>query len=82
MMRLAVRFADQYPELDRDLLILGVLFHDLGKVGLLVGHVVLGRDLLRERVAAIPGFPDDLRLQLEHRSQPPGTQGSLRRSGR
>ena len=80
MMELAVRFADQYPELDRDLLILGVLFHDLGKiqelgampdndytpVGRLVGHVVLGRDLLRERVAAIPGFPDDLRLQLEH----------------
>ncbi|MGE0639633.1 MAG: 3'-5' exoribonuclease YhaM family protein [Thermoanaerobaculia bacterium] len=80
MMELAVRFADQYPELDRDLLILGVLFHDLGKiqelgampdndytpVGRLVGHVVLGRDLLRERAAAIPDFPHDLRLQLEH----------------
>jgi 3'-5' exoribonuclease len=28
--------------------------------------VVLGRDLLRERCAAIPDFPDDLRLLLEH----------------
>lgn len=80
MMELAVRFADQYPELDRDLLVLGVLFHDLGKiqelgampdndytpVGRLVGHVVLGRDLLRERAAAIPDFPAAFRLQLEH----------------
>lgn len=80
MMELAERFADHYPELDRDLMLLGVLFHDLGKiqelgampdndytpVGRLVGHVVLGRDLLRERAAAIPGFPADLLLQLEH----------------
>jgi 3'-5' exoribonuclease len=80
MLGLAVRIADHYPELDRDLLLLGVLFHDLGKidelgampfndytpVGRLVGHVVLGRDLLRERVAAIPDFPAPLALQLEH----------------
>jgi 3'-5' exoribonuclease len=80
MLELALRYADNYVELDRDLLILGVLFHDLGKilelgampdndytpVGRLVGHVVLGRDLLRERAQAIPGFPADLLLQLEH----------------
>lgn len=80
MIELAVKFADHYPELDRDLLVLGVLFHDLGSfeelgampdneytpVGRLVGHIVLGRDLVRERAAAIPGFPADLRLQLEH----------------
>ena len=80
MMELAVKFADNYSELDRDLLLLGVLFHDLGKlqelgampdneytpVGRLVGHIVLGRDLVRERTAAIPDFPAELRLQLEH----------------
>lgn len=69
-----------YRELDRDLVLLGVLFHDLGKLrelgampandytleGRLVGHVVMGRDLLIERCAAIPGFPEDLRLLLEH----------------
>jgi 3'-5' exoribonuclease len=61
-------------------MLLGVLFHDLGKLrelgampandytleGRLVGHVVIGRDLLIERCAAIEGFPDDLRLLLEH----------------
>lgn len=80
MLGLAVKVADHYAELDRDLLLLGVLFHDLGKLielgampvneytapGRLVGHVVIGRDLLRERVAAIPGFPADLALELEH----------------
>ncbi|MEO8274581.1 MAG: HD domain-containing protein [Thermoanaerobaculia bacterium] len=80
MIELAVKFCDHYAELDRDLMMLGVLFHDLGKlqelgampdneytpVGRLVGHIVIGRDLVRERTAAIPGFPADLRLQLEH----------------
>lgn len=80
MAELAVKVAGHYPELDRDLLLLGVLFHDLGKMlelgampandytlpGRLVGHVVIGRDLLRERCQAIPGFPADLQLHLEH----------------
>jgi 3'-5' exoribonuclease len=80
MLELAVRVATHYPELDRDLLLLGVLFHDLGKLlelgampgsdytaqGRLVGHIVLGRDLVRELAAEIPDFPADLLLQLEH----------------
>ncbi|HEX4494334.1 MAG TPA: HD domain-containing protein [Thermoanaerobaculia bacterium] len=69
-----------YRDLDRDLVLIGVLFHDLGKLrelgampandytleGRLIGHVVIGRDLLIERCAAIPGFPADLRVLLEH----------------
>ncbi len=80
MAELAVRVCGHYPKIDRDLVLIGVLFHDLGKLqelgampandytleGRLVGHVVIGRDLLRERCAAIDGFPDDLRLALEH----------------
>jgi 3'-5' exoribonuclease len=67
-------------EVRTDLVLLGVLFHDLGKIieigampvneytaaGRLVGHVVIGRDLLRERCAAIEDFPDDVQLHLEH----------------
>ena len=80
MAELATAVCRHYRDLDRDLLLLGVLFHDLGKlqelgampvndytlVGRLVGHVVLGRDLLRERCAAIEDFPEDLQLLLEH----------------
>ncbi len=80
MAEFAVAVAGHWRELDRDLLLIGVLFHDLGKlfelgampandytlVGRLVGHVVIGRDLLRDRCAAIPDFPADLQLHLEH----------------
>jgi 3'-5' exoribonuclease len=80
MLGLADRIAAHYPELDRDALLLGVLFHDLGKTlelgampgseytpaGRLVGHIVLGRDLVRELAAGIDGFPADLLLHLEH----------------
>ncbi len=80
MAELALKVADHYPDLDRDLLLVGILFHDLGKIrelgampandytmaGRLVGHVVIGRDLLRERCAAIPDFPEDVQLHLEH----------------
>jgi 3'-5' exoribonuclease len=80
MAELVSLVAAHYGDLDRDLLLLGVLFHDLGKLrelgampvndytleGRLIGHVVIGRDLLRERCAAIPDFPRDLELLLEH----------------
>lgn len=80
MAELAVLMAGHYQDLDRDLLLLGVLFHDLGKLeeigampvndytleGQLVGHVVIGRDMLRQSCERIDDFPADLRLQLEH----------------
>jgi 3'-5' exoribonuclease len=80
MAELAVRVCEHYARVDSDLVLLGVLFHDLGKMrelgampandytleGRLVGHVVIGRDLLLERCAAIEEFPADLRLRLEH----------------
>ena len=80
MAELAFLLAGHYQDLDRDLLLVGVLFHDLGKLrelgampandytleGRLIGHVVIGRDLLRERCAAIPDFPRDLEMLLEH----------------
>src|SRR5262249_12647495 len=80
MAELAALVASHYRDLDRDLLLVGVLFHDLGKLrelgampvndytleGRLIGHVVIGRDLLRERAAAIPDFPRDLEMLLEH----------------
>ena len=80
MAELALQVCDHYRDLDRDLILVGVLFHDLGKLlelgampandytleGRLVGHVVMGRDLLLERCAAIEDFPADLKLHLEH----------------
>lgn len=84
MSELAVAVCDQYPEVDRDLVLLGILFHDLGKLdelgpmpdndytveGQLVGHIVLGQNMLRLCCdsVAVEGeaIPERLRLHLEH----------------
>lgn len=60
VLTMADRVADHYPRLDRDLLIMGALLHDLGKLkelvyerelgysdaGQLIGHVVMGVQML------------------------------------
>ncbi|MGH9379952.1 MAG: 3'-5' exoribonuclease YhaM family protein [Thermoanaerobaculia bacterium] len=80
MAQVANLLCDHYRELDRDQLLLGALFHDLGKLlelepmpskeyteeGRLVGHVVIGYQMLRQRCAAIPDFPLELQRRLEH----------------
>jgi 3'-5' exoribonuclease len=67
LMRLADRVAPLYPEVDRDLLLLGVLLHDIGKTeelesrkgfsytdeGQLLGHVLLGLALLERKLAEV-----------------------------
>ena len=80
MLELAAAVCGHYTDLETDLILVGILFHDLGKLreigampaneytpeGRLVGHVVIGRDQLLEQAARVPDFPADLRLQLEH----------------
>ncbi|MFB0517386.1 MAG: 3'-5' exoribonuclease YhaM family protein [Candidatus Neomarinimicrobiota bacterium] len=77
---IAVMLAEHYPRIDGDLLLAGVLLHDIGKVrglstglaggyteeGQLIGHVVLSRDILLEAVQGIAEFPPELALRLEH----------------
>jgi len=67
LLRLADRVAPLYPAVDRDLLLVGVLFHDLGKTlelesergfsytdaGQLLGHVLLGLEQLDEKIRAV-----------------------------
>jgi 3'-5' exoribonuclease len=79
-LRIARALAEIYP-VDRDLLLFGAIFHDVGKVrelswggggfaytteGRLLGHVVLGEQLVASYVAALPTFPEELRLRLSH----------------
>jgi 3'-5' exoribonuclease len=68
MLEVADRILPLYPELDRDLLLLGVFLHDIGKTrelaydrafsytdeGQLVGHITIGVELLNEKVQAVP----------------------------
>lgn len=64
----------------RDLLLIGGLFHDIGKIyeltfergteyskeGQLVGHHVLGCELVDRITAGIPDFPRDLKIEVKH----------------
>ena len=79
--QLASMLADFYPALDRDLLMTVALLHDIGKTrefafaafpfdytdrGRLVGHLVIGVEMIQERVKTIPNFPEDLATRLQH----------------
>ncbi|MBM4235631.1 MAG: HD domain-containing protein [Firmicutes bacterium] len=74
--------AELYPEkINRDLLLAGALLHDIGKLeeyrqdslsfefsdrGKLVGHISIGKEMLDRKLAGLPDFPADLKLELEH----------------
>ena len=73
-------YAKQYPVLKRDLLITGALCHDIGKLrelnsfpkndytdeGQLIGHIVIGYQMIMETIAQIPDFPPKKAHELGH----------------
>ena len=72
--------ASHYPEIDFDLLLSGVILHDLGKIhelsyarsfaytseGQLLGHIVIGMRMVDETLRQMPDFPPRLRDLLLH----------------
>lgn len=72
--------ARKYGELDRDLLLAAAMLHDIGKIkeyswgvaidrtteGELLGHVVMGYEMVMEKVKEIEGFPEETRVLLGH----------------
>jgi 3'-5' exoribonuclease len=69
-----------YPHVHRDLVMTGAILHDIGKLeelrwnlnfeytleGQMLGHITLGIASIERRIAAIPNFPPELRLMVEH----------------
>ena len=80
VVRLLTKIADHYQNLDRDMLIAGGLLHDIGKIyefsydqlieysdeGRLIGHIVMGVEMINKKIAALPDFPVQLALELRH----------------
>ncbi len=80
VIKLADFFARTYPAADRDLVLSGALFHDVGKVrelsyetsfdytdeGRLLGHIVIGNEMVCNYARSIEGFPEDKLLFLRH----------------
>lgn len=73
-------FAENYPFLNRDLLLTAAMFHDIGKLkelssfpendytdaGQLLGHIVIGTEWIGEAIREIEGFPQVLANELKH----------------
>ena len=72
--------ARHYPEVNRDLLLTGVILHDIGKLeelswgasfaytleGQLLGHITMGIAMIEKKLAKLPDFPPQLRILVEH----------------
>ena len=80
VVKLCDYLASNYNIINRDILLCGAMFHDLGKVeelsdfpendytdnGQLLGHIFIGAERLGERMRTIPNFPPKLASQLKH----------------
>ena len=80
VVRLLEKVSEHYPNLNKDMLITGGILHDIGKIyefsydslidysdeGRLIGHIVMGMEMIDKKIAAIPDFPPQLSLELRH----------------
>ena len=77
---LAKASAAHYPHIDFDLLLTGVLLHDIGKIrelhyarsfgytteGQLLGHIQIGTQMVLDKIRLLPDFPPRLRELVVH----------------
>jgi 3'-5' exoribonuclease len=77
---LSETIAGHYGGVDRDLLLAGVILHDVGKTreleyarridytdeGRLLSHIVIGLSMLDEKLKQLPDFPEDQARLLKH----------------
>ena len=80
VVKLCDYYAGYYPGINRDLLLTAAMFHDIGKTkelsvfpendytddGQLLGHIIIGTEMVGERIRTIPGFPEKLATELKH----------------
>ena len=73
-------YCKAYPMLKRDLLLTVAMLHDIGKVrelsafplndytddGQLLGHIVMGSEMVHEHITQIPDFPKQLASEIQH----------------
>lgn len=78
--RLCNFYTTSYPMLNWDLLISAALFHDIGKTeeisafprndytdsGQLLGHIVIGTEMVGARIKTIDNFPEKTAIELKH----------------
>jgi len=80
LVKLVKAIVPLYTGLNEDLLVVGALMHDAGKIyemsfdraidytdsGKLLGHITIGVELLDEKIRLVEGFPRELSMLLKH----------------
>ena len=80
VVKLCDYYAGYYPLINRDLLLTAAMFHDIGKTkelsvfpendytddGQLLGHIIIGTEMVSERIRTIPDFPAKAATELKH----------------
>lgn len=80
VVKLCDYYAGYYKTLNRDLLLTAAMFHDIGKMqelsrfpendytddGQLLGHIMIGTEMISERIRQLPDFPPRLASELKH----------------
>ncbi len=80
LVRLVRAIVPLYEGINEDLLVVGSLLHDVGKIhemsyerafdytdaGKLLGHITIGVELVEEKIRQVEGFPQELALLLKH----------------
>lgn len=78
--KLGLAMADLYENAQKDLVIAGCLLHDIGKLrelttfprndysdeGQLIGHLVIGAEIIHDAASQIEGFPAEIEMLLKH----------------
>jgi len=80
VLTLAVKVVPHYPILMRDLVLTGVILHDIGKIhelawatgfeytleGTLLGHIQIGASMVEKTIDSLPNFPPRLKTLVLH----------------
>ena len=80
VVKLCQYYCRSYPILNQDLLITTAILHDIGKTkelsafpkndytddGQLLGHIMIGAEMIHDKIREIPGFPEKLESEVKH----------------
>ena len=78
--KLCQYYCKTYPILNQDLLLTSAMLHDIGKTkelspfpkndytddGQLLGHIMIGAEMVHDKAREIPGFPEKLESEVKH----------------
>jgi len=80
LLKLILKVVENYRGIDVDLLLIGGFLHDIGKVyelsferaldytdqGQLLGHLVMEVEMVNQKIATVPDFPEELAMLVKH----------------